>query len=150
MKKYASKNSYGLLLIVALLMTACGSGDKAVSDGELLLTFDGDSCTYEGPKFLKAGPVTLNFFNESEGGAAVNLVRHTGDETIQDMIDTFVEEPSTGHAPSWTSEVGTWHPIRAGESYTWEGALEPGIHSMVCARIGPLGVWFGTGLTVVD
>jgi hypothetical protein len=130
-------------------MTACGSGDKAESDGELLLTFDGDSCTYEGPTLLKAGPVTLIFFNESEGAAAVNLVRHTGDETIQDMIDTFEEEPSTGHAPSWTREIHS-KGVPHGESHTWEGAMEPGIHSMVCIRLGPMGVWFGTGLTVVD
>ena len=117
----------------------------------LELTFDGGSCTYDGPTDFKTGSVTLNFLNESEGRAAVNLVRHTGDETIQDMKDTFVEEPSTGHHPYWTTEIyGVWKAIDAGESHTWEGALEPGIHTMVCARMTPLGVWFGTGLTVED
>ena len=43
------------LLIIALLMVACGGGDKAVSDGELHITFDGESCIYEGPTLLKAG-----------------------------------------------------------------------------------------------
>lgn len=149
MKKYAAINSFVLLLIGALLMTACGSGDKVVSDGELLLTFDGDSCTYEGPTLLIAGPVTLIFVNESEGGATVNLVRHAGDETIQDMIDTFDEEPSTGHHPGWTREIHS-KAVPHSEGHTWEGALEPGIHSMLCIRQAPYGVWFGTGLTVVD
>ena len=45
----------------------------------LWLSFDGESCTYEGPTALKAGPVTLIFINESEDGAGVDLVRHTGD-----------------------------------------------------------------------
>jgi len=117
----------------------------------LRLTFDGESCTYQGPTTLKAGHVTLLFLNESEGQAAVNLVRHTGEETIQDMIDIFREEPSTEQRPSWTIEIqGVWKSVSADESHTWEGVLEPGIHTMVCARLVPLGVWFGTGLTVED
>lgn len=115
----------------------------------LELTFDGESCTYEGPTDLKTGPVTLLFLNESEGRAAVNLVRHTGDETIQDMIDYIGEEPSTGTAPTWTRGLGTFQVIRSGESHTWEGVLEPGIHTMVCAS-PQYGIWFGTGLTVED
>lgn len=81
----------------------------------------------------------------------MNLVRHTGDETIQDVIDIIGEEPSKAHAPSWTVDIqGVWKWVSAGESHTWEGVLEPGIHHMVCARFTPYGVWFGTGLTVED
>ena len=117
----------------------------------LELTFHDESCTYEGPTELETGPVTLLFFNESEGYAAVNLVRHTGDQTIQDMLDTFVDGYSEGHAPSWTAHVpGVWRMVSAGRNHTWHGVLEPGIHTMVCARGHPWGVWFGTGLTVKD
>jgi len=35
----------------------------------------------------------------------VNLVRHIGDETIQDVIDIIGEEPSKAHAPSWTVDI---------------------------------------------
>jgi hypothetical protein len=114
------------------------------------LTFDGESCTYEGPSKLKAGPVTLFFHNESEATAAVNLVRHTGDQTIQDMIEYIGEEPTTKHAPGWVEELGTWKLTTRGESHTWEGVLEPGIHTMVCARYRPSGAWHGGGFTVED
>lgn len=148
---YSARNALPLFLVAALLMAACGVSEEAVSEGELHLTFDGESCTYQGPTLFKAGPVTLRFFNESEGLAAVNLVRHNRDETIQDSINYIGEEPSTAHHPAWTTEIkGVWKVIAAGESHTWEGALEPGIHTMVCARLMPLGVWFGTGLTVED
>ncbi len=117
----------------------------------LKLTFYGDSCSYNGPKLLKAGPVSLHFFNESEDSAAVNLVRHKGDKTIKDMMELFVEEPSTAHHPDWTTEInGVWKVINAGESHIWKGTLEPGIHTLVCARIKPFGVWFGAGLMVKD
>ena len=116
----------------------------------LWLSFDGESCTYEGPTVLKTGRVTLLFLNESKGSAGRNLVRHTGDETIQDMIDYIGEEPTTKHHPSWTRELGTWRSVPPGESHTWEGVLESGIHTMVCARLVPLGVWHGGGFTVKD
>lgn len=122
---------------------------QEVAGSCLELTFDGESCTYQGPTEIKTGHVTLIFLNESEGGASANMVRHTGDETIQDMKDTFVEEPSTGHAPAWTIDIqGVWRAAPAGESHYWEGILEPGIHTLVCARFTPSGVWFGGGLTV--
>ncbi len=46
--------------------------------------------------------------------------------------------------------MDTWHPVSAGETFRWQGDLEPGIQTMVCARTSPLSVWFGTGLTVDD
>ena len=130
----------------------------------LELSFDGESCTYEGPTSFKGGPVTqqfyntegtapvtLKFYNNSEGMAAVNLIRPKGEETIQDMIDYFGEEPSTLHAPYWTNSVaGVYGGTNAGESRIWEGELEPGLYSMVCVRFTPFGVWVGTGLEVVD
>ena len=140
------------LVLAMSFLVGCGASQAETT---LQLTFDGESCTYEGPTTLKAGPVTLIFNNnQSERGAAVNLVRHTGDETIQDMIDTIGEEPSTGYVPSWVEELGTWERVAPGESYTWEGVLEPGIHTMGCAKLttGLPGweVWFGGGLTVEE
>jgi hypothetical protein len=140
-----------IAILAALLLAACASGDDGIEDGVLRLTFDGESCIYEGPTTLKAGPATLHFYNNSERVAAVNLVRHTGDETIQDVIDYIGEEPTTKNAPVWTRDVaGVWKNIMAGESHIWEGVLEPGIHHMVCAGFSPYGIWFGTGLMVED
>lgn len=148
---YSARNALPLFLVAALLMTACGVSEDAVSEGELHLTFDGESCTYEGPTFLKAGPVTLHFYNDSEGLAEVDLTRHTGDETIQDSIDYIGEEPSLRPAAPWMQDIGYWPLIQAGESFIWEGELEPGIHFMVCVGGLSLGrVWVGTGLEVVE
>jgi hypothetical protein len=80
----------------------------------------------------------------------VDLVRHTGDETIQDALDYLGEEPSKESRPTWARGLGTFDGIPAGENLRWEGVLEPGIHHMVCVRIMRHGVWFGTGLAVED
>ena len=114
------------------------------------LEFSGSSVTYKEPTVFKTGSLTLLFFNNSSLAAAVNLVRHTGDETLQDMIDYIGQEPSTQHHPSWTQELGTWESVAPGERYIWEGFLQQGIHSIGCARLNPFGVWYGGGFTVED
>lgn len=124
-------------------------------EGDCLeLYFDGEKCTYEGPSTLKSRHVTLLFLNESEEIAAVGLMRHIGDETIQDMIDYIGEEPSTGISPSWVKIIPTWSPVHPHERYTWEGILEPGIHTMVCSihwlGLGQHTIWFGGGFKVKD
>jgi hypothetical protein len=144
-----------LLVVLGLLSTACGG--EGAEDGPLRLTFDGEDCTYEGPTELNAGPVTIDFVNEMEVDEwrpfKVNLVRHTGDETVQDMIDYLGPEPSTKHQPSWVSNPSPppWdYPVLPGQTVNWEGNLEPGTYTMICAYPSPLGVWFGTGLIVED
>ena len=137
-----------LLVVPALLLTTCGGSDEGAEDGPLRLTFDGESCTYEGPTEITAGPVTLIFLNESEETAAVNFLMLLEGKTIEDVIEYHGEEPTSKHAPSWTRELGTWRAVRASESQHWVGDLEPASYVMVCARISPLGVWLGTGLTV--
>lgn len=164
-----------LLVGLALLVAGCGGGDEQGDDTSettassteprtaeptatttgvlepvlLPLTFDGESCTYEGPPEIPPGTAELVFVNESEGRAAVNMVIVDDGYTIQDVIDDLGPEPSTGHHPPWTRELpGVWRPIAAGESHNWEGDLDPGLYAAVCAQTSPLGVWFGFGLTV--
>jgi hypothetical protein len=120
----------------------------------LELTFQGESCTYEGPTDLKAGPVTIAFHNKTDGAAASNMIRLLGDKTFQDVIDYSYgggEPPSLKHAPSWSVDVpGVWGRVEAGDSRIREVELRPGIHAWVCARLSPFGVWVGPELTVED
>jgi len=116
----------------------------------LQLTFDGESCTYEGPTELSPGPVELRFRNESDGAAATNMVRINEGHTIQDMINYGAPYPTTKHAPAWTRGLGTWRRIAPGDGQQWEGDLRTGLYFIVCARLRPLAIWSGTGLTVSD
>ena len=136
-------------------MAACGGSDEVTDEGPPRLTFDGENCTYEGPTELQAGPVTIDFVNEIEEEEApyfkVNLMRHTGDETVQNMVDYLGREPSTRHQPDWVFNPAPqpwWTPVRPGQPVNWEGNLKSGTYTMICALLDPFGVWFGTGLTV--
>ena len=166
-----------LIVGLALVFTACGCSDEggdaleltttspepatiepttttgptateAVEAVLLHLTFDGESCTYEGPTELTPGPVELRFYNESETGAAVNFLQLLEGKTYQDVIEHTGPEPSTKHAPSWARELGSWSTTLAGGGSNWKGDLEPASYFMVCARVFPLAVWLRTGLTV--
>ena len=145
-------------LLFALALASCVAKSEPSPCDEvdgtcLYLYFDGKGCTYKGPTELKPGPITLLFLNESEEYAAVNMMRLDEDKTIQDYIDHAGEEPSWKHAPDWVTHMdGVWRSlgVKIGESHTWEGILEPGIHTMVCATLLPSAIWFGTGLTVED
>jgi hypothetical protein len=117
----------------------------------LRLTFNGESCTYEGATELTPGPFELTFLNESEIPAAVDWARVEEGHTIQDVIDDIGPEPGTEEAPSWLSPLGTWRPVAPGTSYVWEEDLRVGLYSMVCGHYSvtwPFAIWFGTGLTV--
>ena len=114
----------------------------------LWLSFDGESCNYEGPTDLKPGPVTLIFLNESDGWASANLIIVLGDKTLEDLIHYIGEEPSMQHQPSWSDFYrGIWKEIRPGESIFWEGDLKPGIHGLYCVKTAAwpesIQVWTG-------
>jgi len=111
------------------------------------LTFYGQSCVYEGPEQFNQGPVTFIFINESDIPYTANMIRLLEDKTFQDLIDYVGEEPSSKHAPSWSSGYpGVWKYVAS--RHVWTGDLELGIHAVVCA--GRLGIWRGGGFTVVE
>ena len=114
-----------------------------------MLVFEGEVCEYQGPDIQEEGPVTLLFINNGDGSAQVNLMRHRGDETIQDMVDYLGEEPSTNHTPSWAATLGPWELVGPGKRHTSEEILQPGIHTMVCADTR-YGWWLGGGFLVEE
>lgn len=119
----------------------------------LELSFDGESCVYEGPADLNPGPVKLIFHNEGDGWAATNLIRLLEDKTLEDINHLYREEPSTQHQPLWSETMpGVWKELRAGESRFWEGDLEPGIYVLFCVRTPPwpelISVWIGKTWTI--
>jgi hypothetical protein len=160
------RQALAFLVVLGLLVAACSGSDEGTDEGAgegpLRFTYDGESCTYEGPTEASAGPVTIEIVNETEGVPAdktytivrVNLMRHTGNQTAQDMIEYLGPEPSLKHQPLWVSnpQPVPWEsPAFPGKTVIWEGDLEPGTYSLICATTQPaFGVWFGTGLIVED
>ena len=113
------------------------------------LSYDGESCIYDGPTDFPTGPITLLFINESDGAAGAGLLRLVGNKTLQDMREYNGEDPTTKHAPDWSRIVFESKFVVSGQNLTLEGVLVEGVHGMIC--INPKrGVWFGGGFTVKD
>ena len=134
------------MVAAVLLLVGCGGDDDRV----MRLEFDGSSCNYDGPSELTPGPIELEFLNEGDGKGSVAFVRHTGDHSIQDMIDYMGDQPSTLHAPGWAVHLGTWEPVSSGHTYHWDGNLVEGVYTVVCGDRTPFHMWFGGGLTVSE
>jgi hypothetical protein len=146
-----------LALFIGFSLLATGCGDSAATTTtttevrepvSLRLTFDGENCTYEGPTELTAGPVELDYFNESTELATGEFARIKGDQTFEDAIEYGQQDPIPLVAPTW-AEITYEKTAMPGGNTHWEGDLEKGQrYFMVCRRVVPLAVWFGAGLTV--
>jgi len=139
-------------------ITLTSNGDKGsesttksntIWDIELESTFYGDSIKFKGPTNFKSQPVKFLFNNQSSGIGVANLVKHNEGYSHQEMLRSFVNGISSGHHPSWTTEVdGVWKQTNTNKTHTWIGTLEPGIYTLVSASYDPLVVWYVAGLTV--
>lgn len=129
------------------------SKSATIEDPVLTLTFYGDSNIFDGSTTFKTGSVRFYFYNQSSGLASANLVKHDSGYTHQDMLNLFTNGYSTGHHPSWTTEIpGAWNIINSGANHTWTNFLTPGLYTLVSAKSSPPGVgaYYGAGLTVYD
>ena len=54
---------------------------EAIEGVCLELTFDGESCLYEGPTSITTAPITLIFRNDGDVPAATNMIRLKDDKT---------------------------------------------------------------------
>ena len=93
------------LVIVTLLVSACGGGEKASPTPvppTMTVTFDGNECTYDGPDTVSAGQITVNWNikGQARDGYALAIVTLDEGKTFEDL-DAW---PSIG-APSWATVV---------------------------------------------
>lgn len=145
------------MALLLLMLGACSdsddtsSSDTAVSSVSEIpqLTFDGSDCVHEGPADVTAGVVAVEFVNDSDGLANIQVMLLDEGKTTHDYIDQFSPDQASSHFPPFASDMGGQPPAEAGETTTWEASLAAGQYIALCgtSRNPPA---FGFGLTVVD
>jgi hypothetical protein len=144
----------------------------ATTADEIQLTWDGADCVHEGTTELAAGPITLTFVNASDQYAFVYMAGKAGDDDqfldgveAQELMDhlfaqvaapaltgggdPLVDQRSAASAPTWAIEVpGSTHVSEPGETFVWEGELEPAHYHTFCGRARPHLDYRGFTLTV--
>ncbi len=137
-------------VLPALLLAGCGDDDGTADAGPMQLTFDGETCVYEGPTEMEPGPVTLVISNESDDYGGAWFVELIQDHTIDDFHEYWGEYPAPGgYMPGWTQTIVREAALTAGRTVEWQGDLVEGTHALVCVQQGtPGAVLFGTEVTV--
>jgi hypothetical protein len=109
---------FGLLLLPALVLAACGGGnEKKASEATkvaLTITDVGKKASYQLPASIKGGLVQLSVTNHGKGPRAAQLVRIEGNHSIQEVLKTVASNsPKT---PDWIRGQGGLGPVAPGKT----------------------------------
>ena len=100
MKKFAVVIS---LSIVALLMTACASGDEMIE-----VTWDGNECTVTGPTELPVGNHSFALIDLSDQEVVLDVIILLEGKTLQDALDEQGEPGRWWQRPDWAVHASQW------------------------------------------
>ena len=97
-----------LFIAVACVFTSGCSPEEEVEAVEvtedLIFTFDGKTCEYDGPKVVVEGEITLILENLSDLPAFVDLAKLDDDKTWEDMLNYIGEPGSYKQRTTWITK----------------------------------------------
>lgn len=124
-----------LPLAIALLASSCAQAEDTIAPvvvDELTVTFEPESCIYEGPPAIAAGEFTLTFDNATDSNVGIRLYRLEEGKTWADFLDHYSEGKTTTSFPPWASVVSHRPVISDPRQMIFD--LEPGLYAMDCAE----------------
>ncbi|MCK5645815.1 MAG: hypothetical protein KAH97_03495 [Anaerolineales bacterium] len=132
-----------VLVVMVLSLGACKSGEI---DQDIIFTFDGEECRYDGPSEVFEGNRIITLKNNTELDIVIDVQRIDDGKTWQDLLE-YVDEVGQGQRSPFTSS-----PIKSlipGNPEAWEYSLEEGLYGIFCFDVDlPGGIWPGTSLEV--
>jgi hypothetical protein len=132
------------LVVMLLSLGGCKPGENSQ---DIILTFDGEECRYDGPNEVVEGDRIITFKNITELDVILDVQRLDDGKTMQDLLDYVDEVGQDGPRSTWTSS-----PIKSpvpDNPDAWEYSLEEGLHVMICnLNEPPFGFWPGASLQV--
>lgn len=141
-----------IVAVLALMVYLIGMSESRT----LELTFDGESCIYDGPSQLSPGDLELAFHNNSADVAWVDFVKLDEGLTTEDLENGVAElqaailagaEVPEGRPP-WTTGVWTALEVPAGEQPKGTATLDPGVYGVACGPWAPYFAHYGGGFAV--
>ncbi|MGD2252168.1 MAG: hypothetical protein PVF70_04555 [Anaerolineales bacterium] len=134
--------SWSIMLVTILALVSCA---PAAADREIVITFDGQECRYEGPSVVNEGDRIITLNNIAEHDVDLTVVRIDEGKTWQDVLENL-DAFTIGTPPTWTTFVRTEliSDNPAARKYT----LTEGIYAIICWSTSPLGGWPAASLEV--
>ena len=130
-----------IIFLTMLILVGCTPGE---ADKDIVITFDGEGCTYDGPSVVSEGNRIITFKNNSEHSVSLDVARLDTGKTWQDVLDNI--DLWTGQPPTWVTFVRT-RPLPDNPD-TREYALTEGLYLIVCLSASPLSAWPAAPLEV--
>ena len=138
-----------LILVVGAvlsLLTGCTASQ------DIVLTFDGETCRYEGPDVVTEGEVTITLVNETDFEASLWMVKLDEGRTWQELLD-YIGPPGTSvEPPPWSSGNFLASKLPDNPDATVY-KLNEGLYGICCCTCNELfkenkGVWPGAAFEV--
>ena len=130
-----------IIILTMLILVGCTPGE---ADKDIVITFDGEGCTYDGPSVASEGNRIITLKNNSEREVLLDMTRIDEGKTWQDVLDHFGEVESW---PPWLS-YGIVTGYSPDNPEVWEYTLTEGMYSIICWSSSPSGVWPAAPLEV--
>lgn len=136
--------------LLGIVLAGCTSGEAV-----LTVTFDGTSCSYDGPSEIGTGVATIEAVNDSEVYTEVGIARLDEGSAFEDFVAFYQPEPEIVDSPDFATPIAAV-PAEPGQTGSDTVALNGGQHALVCLILisdePPPGVFVAQpgGLAVTD
>lgn len=132
-----------IIILTMLILVGCTPGE---TDKDIVITFDGEGCTYDGPSVVSEGKRIITLKNNSGREVFLDVTRLDEGKTWQDVLDHF-GEVGPGLWPPWLS-YGIVIGILPDNPEAKEYTLTEGMYSIICWSSSPPGNWPAAPLEV--
>jgi hypothetical protein len=144
-----SRRTIGVLVTFAVVVAACGSGGAAETtttvreNPQIVVTYDGTGCVYDGPETMTTGAAGVTFINETDSEVWLGWWLLNDDVEY----DTFAQQnnPTQGLPKGMIDEEMLWFQAPSGEK-TRGNRAESGTTAFACV----LHVGSGVGARVTE
>lgn len=131
-----------VIILLLVLISACESRDesvKAVAVDELTVTFESESCIYEGPAVIQAGEVKLIYDNRTEQVVTDSVRLIPDDYTWQDFVEILSLKDKNNWSPDWSVLQSGSVVIDDPRAKIFD--FKPGLYALGCIEITDTGGW---------
>ncbi len=132
------------------------SAEESVEGASLTVTFDGDTCVYDGPTELPPGEVTVTLINDSNKTSYVEMAKLQDGVTFEDVTAHTSPEPFEGARSEDLYEPLEFDQAQAyaGDDGSTSGTVTTGEYVLVCLQAGSANalVWVArpVGVSVIE
>jgi hypothetical protein len=131
-----------VFIILLVLISACGSREEPVEavgvDG-LTVTFEPESCRYEGPAVIQAGEVKVIYDNRTEKIINDDVRLIPDGYTWQEYVEILSLKDTNNWQPDWSVLQSGSVVIDDPRAKVYE--FKPGLYALACVEITDTGGW---------